>query len=65
LLFTRPMYSSINFGFVPAAWILVGCEIKVGIVSSSLAKKIRSIANAQLRIWKRVPNERIDQAALD
>jgi len=38
LLFTRPMYSSINFGFVPAALILVGCEIRVGIVASSLTE---------------------------
>jgi hypothetical protein len=53
------MYSSINFGFVPAAWILVGCEIRVGIVASSLAED-RQYSECAVKDSKRVPNERID-----
>jgi len=29
--FTRPIYSSINFGLLPADWMRVGCGISVGI----------------------------------
>src|SRR5262245_30168936 len=29
--FTRPMYSSINFGLLPAAWMRLGEEMRVGI----------------------------------
>ena len=30
--FTRPMYSSMIFGLLPAAWIRVGCGMRVGMV---------------------------------
>ena len=34
-LFTRPMYSSIRFGFVPAAWMIDGASMRRGMVGPS------------------------------
>src|SRR5580700_3853101 len=30
--FTRPMYSSMSLGLLPADWMRVGCEIRVGML---------------------------------
>jgi hypothetical protein len=35
---TRPMYSSMSFGLLPADWMRVGSEIKVGMVGFSLIR---------------------------
>jgi hypothetical protein len=37
--FTRPMYSSMSLGLLPADWMRVGCGMRVGMGSKSVTRR--------------------------